>query len=455
MVLELHVWGPAFGLPSIDPQCLATIAYFALAVPAKRAGSGGDGGREEEWVLVADSDPGKVPTNELPALWTGTRWISRFRNIVQYLCQYSGNEWNLDRWMGKRERADCIAFSSFLESHGQPLVDLSLYVSSENYNSATAPAFASLLQWPNQWIIPPQLRDAAKKRTDYLGLSSLDLDAMEEEERQKSRDPTSAVGQIPKSLLRRPPPTVSGLLGKTAQQNRIRLEGTTAAFVAPLEELLGRKGFLLADEIPSSLDCLALGYLSLAVVPELKYSWLRDAIQSQSARLATYVDRLRKRCFGAERVDVGMAFCENEQQQRQQSSLPWRVPERMSAGSMGLRVLEGVADSLPIVKELRASQRLQRRGEETAAGEEQELVAAVAKAQRREVYTSIVTVLAGIGLFVSYLLHSGVVTIGVPVEQEEDENEQQTEEEREEESPSERQSQTQSHLGAAGAILGI
>src|SRR5687767_14211790 len=66
MVLELHVWGPAFGLPSIDPQCLAAIAYFALAVPAKRAGGdvgGVGGGREEEWVLVADSDPGKVPTS--------------------------------------------------------------------------------------------------------------------------------------------------------------------------------------------------------------------------------------------------------------------------------------------------------------------------------------------------------------------------------------------------------
>lgn len=43
MVLELHVWGPAFGLPSIDPACLAAVAYLSRVL----------GTREEEWVLVA------------------------------------------------------------------------------------------------------------------------------------------------------------------------------------------------------------------------------------------------------------------------------------------------------------------------------------------------------------------------------------------------------------------
>lgn len=53
MVLELHVWGPAFSLPSIDAQCLATIAYFSLTVP------------KDSWVLVASSDPTVSPTRTL------------------------------------------------------------------------------------------------------------------------------------------------------------------------------------------------------------------------------------------------------------------------------------------------------------------------------------------------------------------------------------------------------
>ena len=51
-MLELHVWGPAFSLPSLDAQCLATIAYFSLAVP------------RDAWVLVASSDPSVSPTSE-------------------------------------------------------------------------------------------------------------------------------------------------------------------------------------------------------------------------------------------------------------------------------------------------------------------------------------------------------------------------------------------------------
>lgn len=59
MVLELHIWGPAFGLPSLDPQCLAAIAYLSLAIP-KPHGSESHGGGE--WVVIADSDPLMVPT---------------------------------------------------------------------------------------------------------------------------------------------------------------------------------------------------------------------------------------------------------------------------------------------------------------------------------------------------------------------------------------------------------
>ncbi len=47
MTWELHVWGPAFSLPSIDPQCLAAIAYLTQALP------------RDDWVLVADARRGQ------------------------------------------------------------------------------------------------------------------------------------------------------------------------------------------------------------------------------------------------------------------------------------------------------------------------------------------------------------------------------------------------------------
>ena len=44
MALELHVWGPGFGLPSIDPECIATITYCQRVIP------------EGQWSLVASYD---------------------------------------------------------------------------------------------------------------------------------------------------------------------------------------------------------------------------------------------------------------------------------------------------------------------------------------------------------------------------------------------------------------
>lgn len=52
MVLQLHVWGPAFSLPSIEAQCLATIAYCTLVLP------------KGSWELVASSDPSVSPTGK-------------------------------------------------------------------------------------------------------------------------------------------------------------------------------------------------------------------------------------------------------------------------------------------------------------------------------------------------------------------------------------------------------
>ena len=53
MVLELHVWGPAFGLPSIDPECLAALSLFDHAVP------------RGQWRLVASNDAAVSPDREL------------------------------------------------------------------------------------------------------------------------------------------------------------------------------------------------------------------------------------------------------------------------------------------------------------------------------------------------------------------------------------------------------
>jgi len=50
MTFELCIWSPAFGLPSIDPECIAAATYLHKLLPP------------EQWVLIAAHDAGLSPT---------------------------------------------------------------------------------------------------------------------------------------------------------------------------------------------------------------------------------------------------------------------------------------------------------------------------------------------------------------------------------------------------------
>ncbi|EAW11375.1 putative mitochondrial import receptor subunit (Tom37) [Aspergillus clavatus NRRL 1] len=424
MVLELHVWGPAFGLPSIDPQCLATIAYFSLVLP------------KDAWVLIASSDPSVSPTNELPALKNGKAWVSRFRNIVDYLRQYSNGEWDLDEVLSGTDRADNIAFSSFIESRGQPLIDLSLYITSQNYYDKTSPAYGAILQWPNQWIIPPRLHSAAKKRTEPLGLSSLDLQAMEDQ-RKREHSAAVAAGQIPENLIQRPRDTVSGLLGKTAQQNRFKLEALTAELFDPLEEMLGQKSYFFPGDKPATADCLALGYLSLALVPDLPYPWLRDAMKIKAPNLSRYTERLRQHCYGAVAVDVSHAFDGPSRPATDAASpLPWLAPARATAVTVGSTLLNTLADATPILKNIRAHERLRQAAQSPDSGlsrVESHALSAYATGQKKDVLVSVAAVVGGVAALLGYMAHVGLLQISYGSDEEEWEEEEEEEEEEQQE----------------------
>lgn len=194
-------------------------------------------------------------------------------------------------------KADHVSsYTSFLETRGQPLIDLSLYVSSENYHASTRPAYTSILQWPNTWLLPPNRRAAAKARTGHLDLSSLDLDTSNEDEATKSR--FAAGTEIPRLVARSTQKTVSSLIKQPQHAARFRLDTLAETFLEPLAQLQQGKYYLLSEERMTSLDCLALGYLSLALVPELPQSWLSQSLKSKYPPLRHYVEDLAQDCFG-------------------------------------------------------------------------------------------------------------------------------------------------------------
>ncbi|KAL8827173.1 MAG: hypothetical protein Q9170_007115 [Blastenia crenularia] len=329
-MLQLHVWGPAFGLPSIDPQCLATIAYLSQAIP------------QGEWELVASSNPTLTPTRDLPAVRHGSVWIGGFRNIIHYLQHNCEGQWqSLDRNCNPQDQADISAYTSFLETRAQPLIDLSLYVSSENYHTTTRPAYSNILQWPQTWLLPPKRRAAAKARTEYLGFSALDLDAATENNTAK---PNFAAGtEIPRILQSNMQRNVSSLMKQPQHAARFRLDTLAEAFLEPMETLLGGKRYLLEGDGMTSLDCLALGYFALALVPEVPQSWLQQAMKSHYPDLCRYVKDLGRECFG-----ITLSTEEGKNQSNDTATtLPWQISSSgTTSPSLSIR---STLESLPYI----------------------------------------------------------------------------------------------------------
>ena len=322
-MIELHIYGPALGLPSIDSGCLAAIAILQSTISPN------------EWILVPSNDPSVSPFGGFPALKVGDEtsqiWIAGFRNIVAYIesdetvSRLSENQATLRFGLDNQQNADAEAYLSFLESRGLPLLDLSLYVSSDNYTTITRSALSDLVPWPQSWIIPQRLRDAARKRSEHLGLSGLDVDAIREQELKKENEGLSAT--IPKSL-RLPKKSVTSLLGSAAEQTRFRLEAVTADFFEPLEELLGDKKYFLGDEM-TVLDCFALALLSQMSFGDLPQPWLSEALEKHP-KLHSWTVENRSRLF------------------EPASQLPWKTVAERSWTRLVQDVANSIAESLPI-----------------------------------------------------------------------------------------------------------
>ncbi|KAL6242327.1 hypothetical protein RBB50_010875 [Rhinocladiella similis] len=380
MVLELHVWGPAFDLPSLDGQCLATIYYLrkVLGAPGKA------------WVLVQSGEPRVSPFRELPALKHEETWVAGFGNIVSYLRDVSEGRWDLDRRLSDTQRADCAAFSSFVESRGQPLLDLSLYVSSDNYFNTTRPALAQVLAWPNSWVLPHQLRERAKKRSDHLGLSSLDLDNAQDDQKEDA----GLTAHIPKSL-RKPKQTVTSLLGRSMQKNKFRLDAVTAEFLEPVAEMLGDKKFLLAEQ-ESSLDCLVLGYLALMQRPQMPQAWIRDTLRTKYSNLGRWAEDHTHKVLGESAVkSTGMSHRRGDR----------------SIIQVVQSIIEVCIGSMPVIGAGFTVSEISPGGEQGFARYRQKQVSLANLQRRRDLYVqTLASIIATTGL-VGWLWYKGVMQL--------------------------------------------
>jgi hypothetical protein len=306
--MELVVWPGAWDVPSLDPECLATI-FYTLSVECENS---------KAIRIVVDSDPSRSPTGMRGSLAAISSHSSAYPSsnepsgafpllrcncapsaialgyisIVEHLRSCPHVNHHPESHLQQFQLADITAWTHNICAKAQQLLDLYLYVSSENYYASTRPTWARLLPWYSKMITPPTQRRRAKDRTSHLGLSGLDLDEVAEKVAEESRKGSQQAGPGIGSAMQRHG-RVRSLLGQSEYVDSFRLNALIDQFCTPLIELLDTKNWLLIpQEEPSSVDFVASAYLLVMLRADLPKRWLAKAIEKKYPLLKEYALRV-------------------------------------------------------------------------------------------------------------------------------------------------------------------
>lgn len=274
--IELHVWNRAFGLPSLDPECLAAIAFLSSAIP------------QDLWVLVESNNVSVSPNGSLPALKDGSQRIGGFDAIVSYLHSKNSGGYDIDRNLTDLQKAQSIAYRSFIRKTCLPIVSLSLYVTSKNWINVTRPLYSTFLQFPIQYEIPHTHHVRAIGLTSHL--TSLIRDIAAEESRSLQPVSTAFAGITATADKSKPQE-------KEKITTRVRLRNLLADFLDPIGEKLAGQNFFFGSASPTTIDCLLVGYLSLLLYPKLPSPWAKEILQQEFSDIVAYTNGFSSNCF--------------------------------------------------------------------------------------------------------------------------------------------------------------
>lgn len=166
--------------------------------------------------------------------------------------------------------------------------------------------------------------------------------------------------------------------------------------------MLGKKRFFVSDAQFSTLDCLVLGFLSLMLMPELPQPWLARAMKAKYSKLCRWTEEMGTKVFGGD-VRVEDAFPTESLEREKKKGLPWRAPSNRDVLTVGGVFLSGIADSVPVVGQLRRNTRMRQHGGKTPEDDTQSLA-----------WQRLVTVgsaIAGAGILVGYLFQQGILSL--------------------------------------------
>ncbi|EEB07269.1 metaxin [Schizosaccharomyces japonicus yFS275] len=269
-MIQLFVYGPGFGRPSIDPACLTALTYCVLAIPA------------DELLVYRTNNSRMSPTQELPALMDGNVWLGGWRSILAYVKQKG---YNLDEKLSPADTNTAAVIGRLIERKGNDLWLLDAYCIEENYVKSTRPEWSKVLGFPFNYIKPKHDQQQAWKRlraswgsdvsdVEYVP-SNMPISRMWENERRKQQASLKACARD------------------------IRIHSIALSFYKTIEQLFslnedGQQGDYIFGDEPSSLDCVLYGYLSLHVYAweQFPHAVATPALAAESPKLLELLNRL-------------------------------------------------------------------------------------------------------------------------------------------------------------------
>lgn len=148
--------------------------------------------------------------------------------------------------------------------------------------------------------------------------------------------------------------TVRSMLRKPEHVGAFRLKTIADAFFEPLQAFLKEGKYLLGTEDPSPLDCLAYGYLSLMLYPNMPQDWLSSMMRKQYPKVVAYVERLSEK-FEANvhdgMIDAALQERNNTETEavvdQGEGGLPWTAPEAWQYASVASFVGQDLLHRIP------------------------------------------------------------------------------------------------------------
>ncbi|CAG0886487.1 unnamed protein product [Cyprideis torosa] len=150
--MELNVWAGDWGLPSVDHDCLAAMAYSRFSAAPVHF-------RKLKNPIF------NSPTRTFPCLVHEDTVVAESYSIALHLRQ---QRYNADFNLSEKQEAETIAFQNLIQEQLSPALDYLWWCDPESLSQVTRPWYASALPIPLSWILPAMWQRSNMERLKVL-----------------------------------------------------------------------------------------------------------------------------------------------------------------------------------------------------------------------------------------------------------------------------------------------